>query len=146
LSCDLELRELRKEVAVRKSVTSYQDMEAMRGRSQEMVVRGVLCIMLTCSFHGLLLAADLPNCSFPAVYTFGDSLSDNGNANAAFPEQFMDAANWPNGVLAPRYPAGRYCDGWLLTDYIGENVDINFVVMQTDEGNFAALSLRCGFC
>jgi len=102
-------------------------MMAMRGRplAIAMVIQEVLCIMLMSSFfHGLLLVEGLPNCSFPAVYTFGDSLSDNGNAIAAFPEQFMEAANWPNGVSAPRYPAGRYCDGWLLTDFIGD-IDIH---------------------
>lgn len=105
------------------TVILYLAMEAMRERTLQvpkMVIRGVVFIMFMFSFYGLLLADDLPNCSFPAVYTFGDSLSDNGNANAAFPEQFQDAVAWPNGVLAPRYPSGRYCDGWLLTDYIGD--------------------------
>lgn len=85
-----------------------------------MVTREVLAIVLMWSFHGSLLVVALPNCSFPAVYSFGDSLSDNGNANAAFPDQFVET--WPNGVLAPRYPSGRYCDGWLLTDYIGDMI------------------------
>lgn len=100
----------------------YLVMEAIREeelRVSKMVLKNVLIIMLVFSTLDSLLADDLPNCSFPAVYTFGDSLSDNGNANAAFPEQFQDAVAWPNGVLAPRYPSGRYCDGWLLTDYIG---------------------------
>lgn len=104
-------------------------MEAT-GRERAMVIRGVLSVMLMCSFHGFSFAVDLPNCSFLAVYTFGDSLSDNGNANAAFPDQFMDSVTWPNGVLAPRYPAGRYCDGWLLTDYIGDMIDFDFDILK----------------
>ncbi|KAG0597517.1 hypothetical protein M758_12G001100 [Ceratodon purpureus] len=80
----------------------------------------VLCIVLVCTFHGFLMAEEIPTCWFPAVYTFGDSLTDNGNAVVAFSEQFMDSVTWPNGMLVPSYPAGRYCDGWLLTDYIGD--------------------------
>ncbi|KAG0553303.1 hypothetical protein KC19_12G000600 [Ceratodon purpureus] len=43
-------------------------------------------------------------------------------AVVAFSEQFMDSVTWPNGMLVPSYPAGRYCDGWLLTDYIAFGV------------------------
>ena len=65
-------------------------------------------------------AADLKNCSFSAVYSFGDSLTDNGNAIAALPEQFIDSESNPNGVNFPHHAADRYCDGRLLVDYIGK--------------------------
>lgn len=66
-----------------------------------------------------LTAAQLRNCSFSAVYSFGDSLTDNGNAIAGLPDQFIDSESNPNGVNFPHHAADRYCDGRLLVDYIG---------------------------
>ena len=45
------------------------------------------------------------NCSFSAVYSFGDSLTDNGNAIAALPEQFIDSEENLNGVNFPHHAA-----------------------------------------
>lgn len=81
---------------------------------------GALFLLLI-SFSSLgLPAAALENCSFSAVYSFGDSLTDNGNAIAALPDQFIDSEANPNGVNFPHHAADRYCDGRLLVDYIGK--------------------------
>lgn len=68
------------------------------------------------------LQTGLKNCSFPAVYAFGDSLTDTGNAIAAFPDQFASAELAPNGWSFPKHPADRYCDGKLLIDFLAFGV------------------------
>ena len=64
--------------------------------------------------------AALPNCSYPAVYAFGDSLTDTGNSIAAFPLQFGHAELDPNGVLFPTHAADRFTDGKLFVDFLGK--------------------------
>ena len=61
----------------------------------------------------------LPNCSFPAVYAFGDSLTDVGNAIAAYPEKFGHSEKDPFGVEFPTHPADRFTDGKLFIDFLG---------------------------
>merc|ERR1711915_880550 len=82
-----------------------------------------------CDFHsilfvlGLLLSAPFgstahvfaeDDCEFPAIFNFGDSNSDTGGLSAAF-----GAAPPPNGESFFHKPAGRYCDGRLVIDFIG---------------------------
>ena len=74
----------------------------------------VLCLMLQAA-----AAQPLPNCSYPAVYGFGDSLTDVGNAIAAFPDKFAGAELDPNGILFPMHAADRLSDGKLLVDFLG---------------------------
>lgn len=64
-------------------------------------------------------AQPLPNCSYPAVYAFGDSLTDVGNAIAAFPEKFAHSELNPYGVEFPMHPADRFTDGKLFIDFLG---------------------------
>lgn len=59
------------------------------------------------------------SCEFPAIFNFGDSNSDTGGKAASF------------GQLGPPYgesyfgvPAGRYCDGRLIIDFIGKDACI----------------------
>jgi hypothetical protein len=61
----------------------------------------------------------LPDCFYPALYAFGDSLTDVGNAIAAFPDQFKHAEIAPNGFQFPMHAADRLCDGKLLVDFMG---------------------------
>lgn len=90
----------------------------------ETMLRGCVAAALLVILIGFgfleLSAAQLQNCSYSAVYSFGDSLTDNGNAIAALPEQFIDSEENPNGVNFPHHAADRYCDGRLLVDYIGK--------------------------
>lgn len=53
-------------------------------------------------------------CQFPAIYNFGDSNSDTGGLSAAFGQ-----AASPSGQTFFHQPAGRYCDGRLIIDFIG---------------------------
>lgn len=66
-----------------------------------------------------LTAAALPNCSYPAIFAFGDSLTDTGNSIAAFPELFKEAELDPMGQEFPMHAADRYTDGKLLLDFLG---------------------------
>ena len=54
------------------------------------------------------------DCHFPAVFNFGDSNSDTGGLSSLF-----GAAPPPNGRTFFGMPAGRYCDGRLVIDFIG---------------------------
>jgi hypothetical protein len=69
-----------------------------------------------------LTAAALPNCSYPGIFAFGDSLTDTGNSIAAFPELFKDAELDPNGQEFPMHAADRYTDGKLLLDFLAFGV------------------------
>lgn len=53
-------------------------------------------------------------CHFPAIFNFGDSNSDTGGLSAAFGQ-----AGPPHGASFFGSPAGRYCDGRLVIDFIG---------------------------
>ncbi|KAG0564188.1 hypothetical protein KC19_8G090500 [Ceratodon purpureus] len=75
----------------------------------------MLCVLQVAS-------AALPNCSYPGVFAFGDSLSDTGNSIAAFPEKFANAELDPNGILFPTHAADRYTDGKLLLDFLAFGV------------------------
>ncbi|KAM0913007.1 hypothetical protein ACQ4PT_012441 [Festuca glaucescens] len=67
-------------------------------------------------------AAGGADCHFPAVFNFGDSNSDTGGLSAAF-----GAAPPPNGMTFFGSPAGRYCDGRLIVDFIVENLGIPYL-------------------
>lgn len=80
------------------------------------------CCLLSLQSLFLLTSAQLPNCSYPAVYAFGDSLSDTGNSIAAFPEKFANAEQDPNGLEFPMHAADRYTDGKLVVDFLAFGV------------------------
>lgn len=77
----------------------------------------VLLVMILCC--NTPVVESLPNCSYPALYNFGDSLSDVGNAIAAFPTQFKHAEMAPNGYQFPMHGADRLSDGKLFVDFMG---------------------------
>lgn len=77
----------------------------------------VLLVMSLCC--NAPVVESLPNCSYPALYNFGDSLSDVGNAIAAFPTQFKHAEMAPNGYQFPMHGADRLSDGKLFVDFMG---------------------------
>lgn len=57
---------------------------------------------------------------YPAIFTFGDSLVDNGNNN--YLASLARADFPPNGCdYGEPIPTGRFCNGKTLTDYIGIN-------------------------
>ncbi|OMO81625.1 Lipase, GDSL [Corchorus olitorius] len=68
----------------------------------------------------LVLAKD--PCHFPAIFNFGDSNSDTGGLSAAFGQ-----AGPPHGQSFFGSPAGRYCDGRLVIDFIAESLGLPYI-------------------
>lgn len=65
---------------------------------------------------------DFENCEFPAIFNFGDSNSDTGGLAASF-----TPPNFPNGETYFHMPAGRYCDGRLIIDFISNSLDLPYL-------------------
>ncbi|KAL1207355.1 Alpha-L-fucosidase 3 [Cardamine amara subsp. amara] len=61
-------------------------------------------------------------CHFPAIFNFGDSNSDTGGLSAAFGQ-----AGPPHGSSFFGSPAGRYCDGRLVIDFIAESLGLPYL-------------------
>ncbi|KAG0631128.1 hypothetical protein M758_1G229400 [Ceratodon purpureus] len=102
-------------------------MEFAMGKRQgdgaaRMLCLGALVVLCFVSQVTKAQAATLPNCSYPGVFSFGDSLSDVGNSIAAFPEQFAHAELDPNGHIFPQHAADRFTDGKLLVDFLAFGV------------------------
>jgi hypothetical protein len=54
--------------------------------------------------------------SYEAIFNFGDSISDTGNAEASYPP--LDK-NSPYGSTYFKHPSGRMSNGRLIIDFIG---------------------------
>lgn len=79
----------------------------------------VLAVTVAISCCCLFQAVDSKSiCSYPAVYAFGDSIAENGNAIASFPGQFKYEEMNPYGVTWPGHGADRWCDGKNFIDYL----------------------------
>ncbi|XP_022873783.1 GDSL esterase/lipase At3g26430-like [Olea europaea var. sylvestris] len=83
----------------------------------------------TLLFLTVILSLFIPNpvnaktiCEFPAIFNFGDSNSDTGGLSAAFGQ-----AGPPNGESYFHGPAGRYCDGRLVIDFIAESLGLPYL-------------------
>jgi hypothetical protein len=63
-------------------------------------------------------------CHFPAIFNFGDSNSDTGGLSAVFGQ-----APPPHGESYFHHPAGRYCDGRLIIDFIGTSYFSLFLLL-----------------
>ncbi|KAB2037266.1 hypothetical protein ES319_D03G062400v1, partial [Gossypium barbadense] len=61
-------------------------------------------------------------CQFPAIFNFGDSNSDTGGLSAAFGQSPP-----PNGLSYFGGPAGRYCDGRLVIDFIAQSLGLPYL-------------------
>ncbi|XP_042048629.1 alpha-L-fucosidase 3-like [Salvia splendens] len=70
----------------------------------------------------LSLACAATPCDFPAIFNFGDSNSDTGGLSAAFGQ-----AGPPAGESFFHGPAGRYCDGRLVIDFIAESFGLPYL-------------------
>lgn len=93
--------------------------DTCRMRRSNLVVVMVVSTLYLLRRHDVI-AATLPNCSFPAIYSFGDSLTDVGNGIAVFPDQFAHSELEPYGVSFPLHAADRFSDGHLVVDFFGE--------------------------
>ncbi|KAF7843659.1 GDSL esterase/lipase 5 [Senna tora] len=56
----------------------------------------------------------------PALFVFGSSIFDIGNNNYINTTSLNRANFWPYGETFFRYPTGRFSDGRLIPDFIGE--------------------------
>ena len=75
------------------------------------------CILF-CSVTNLHPIFASEECDFPAIFNFGDSNSDTGGLASAFPAFLVP----PYGETYFREPAGRFSDGRLIIDFIGEYI------------------------
>ncbi|CAN1282035.1 GDSL esterase/lipase At5g03980 [Linum perenne] len=76
----------------------------------------VLLLLLPLLPSSSATAPDLKACGFKAIYNFGDSLSDTGNAKIEFPGPH--AWKYPLGMTIGGEVTGRACDGLLIIDRI----------------------------
>ncbi|KAG8383337.1 hypothetical protein BUALT_Bualt04G0002000 [Buddleja alternifolia] len=73
-----------------------------------------------CSFLLLIVIAFssiievIAKSQYTTMYVFGDSLSDPGN------NEKVSANYWPYGIDFDKGPTGRFCNGKLLVDFLGE--------------------------
>ncbi|XP_051115562.1 GDSL esterase/lipase At1g54790-like [Andrographis paniculata] len=73
-----------------------------------------------------LLLLTLPTAisfGYPAVFNFGDSNSDTGNFLAGL----GGSLGLPNGRSYFHRPAGRFCDGRLIVDFLMDAMDLPFL-------------------
>lgn len=100
------------------------------------IIRQVFCVCLVLSLGTILLnpAIASETCDFPAIFNFGDSLSDTGGCAATF-----IAPKWPYGETFFHMPAGRFCDGRLMIDFIAQNLSLPYLGAYLDSlgTNFA---------
>lgn len=76
-------------------------------------------MMMNVAFLFLLLSKFIPsNGSPPGIFIFGDSLSDSGNNN--FIPTFVKSNYPPYGIDFPQGPTGRFSNGKLAVDIIGD--------------------------
>ncbi|KAJ7565392.1 hypothetical protein O6H91_02G058600 [Diphasiastrum complanatum] len=78
-------------------------------------------IVVSCGFSESAAAE-----CFPALFQFGDSLSDTGNVEALYPT-ISPAAFLPYGRTAFHKPADRYSDGRLVIDFLAQAINLPFI-------------------
>jgi len=88
-------------------------------------------LLYFCSITNSLAASK--KCNFPAIFNFGDSNSDTGGLSAAFGQ-----AGPPHGESYFHHPAGRYCDGLLIVDFLGTS--ILFIFSQSLTSLYVSIS------
>ena len=62
---------------------------------------------------------------FTAIYSFGDSLTDTGNALASSPLIFSQIGSSPYGETYFHKPTGRCSNGRLVIDFLGKQHSLN---------------------
>lgn len=71
---------------------------------------------------------------YPAIFAFGDSLSDTGNNNNLF--TLAKAVQPPYGRdFVSHAPTGRFCNGLIGTDYLAELVGLPFLPPYLSAGD-----------
>ncbi|XP_042460542.1 GDSL esterase/lipase At1g28600-like [Zingiber officinale] len=83
----------------------------------------------------LLLEAHQASSCFSAIFSFGDSLQDTGNAAHMFVNSAL--SNPPYGTTYFHKATGRYCDGRIILDFIAESLGLPFVPPFLVGGDFS---------
>ena len=86
-------------------------MEAHKLRS---VMYGLAVVVPVIMLLQNLVLGATDECVYSGIINLGDSNSDTGGLSAAFGQ-----AQSPHGESFFHAPAGRYCDGRLVVDFIG---------------------------
>lgn len=82
----------------------------------------LLALAISSSLIVIQGSAERGPCEFPAIFNFGDSNSDTGGLSAAFGQ-----AGPPHGETFFHSPAGRYCDGRLVIDFIAQSLKLPYL-------------------
>ncbi|XP_015573664.1 GDSL esterase/lipase At3g27950 isoform X2 [Ricinus communis] len=88
---------------------------------------GILVLEMIAQSKVVMSGTHLQQCEFQAVYNFGDSNSDTGGISAALSE-----VTSPNGETFFGHPAGRFCDGRLIIDFLAERVKLPYLSPYLD--------------
>lgn len=94
---------------------------------------------LSLSLHLLLvlLPAATSDCSAEpnrgALFIFGDSFLDAGNNNYINTTTLDRADFWPYGETYFEFPTGRFSDGRLVSDFVGNESHITYELFLHDE-------------
>lgn len=103
--------------------------------SLKTVLKLVALSVVLSSFAEPNTVSALKECYFPAIFNFGDSNSDTGGLNSAFPG-FLSP---PYGETYFREPAGRFSDGRLVIDFIAESFKLPYLNAYLDSLRSAGL-------
>jgi hypothetical protein len=92
-------------------------MELVGEKLRQVMSWVIISTVLTLVIVSSCSVIEAKKCSFPAIFNFGDSNSDTGGLSAAFGQ-----VRPPNGITFFHTPAGRYCDGRLVIDFLGNQI------------------------
>ncbi|KAJ8747377.1 hypothetical protein K2173_011795 [Erythroxylum novogranatense] len=100
-------------------------LSLMRSRTTTILASIIVFLVSLAPQYCTVLATS--HCHFPAIFNFGDSNSDTGGLSAVFGQ-----APPPHGESFFHGPAGRYCDGRLLIDFIAEHLGLPYLSAYLD--------------
>ncbi|KAL9246525.1 hypothetical protein vseg_020047 [Gypsophila vaccaria] len=88
----------------------------------------LLLLAIAAAQQALLVPVGARNTSpFPAVFNFGDSISDTGSFSATF-----GRVPYPCGMTFFGKSSGRVCDGRLIIDFIAEKLGLPYLSAYLD--------------
>lgn len=85
-----------------------------------------LVLVAACHFVFSCKVAASGGCRFPALFSFGTSLSDTGNG-VLTNRIFNSSAQFPYGETYFGRPSGRFCDGRIMLDFLAQSIGLPLV-------------------
>ncbi|KAK4417459.1 GDSL esterase/lipase [Sesamum alatum] len=95
------------------------------------IMETFLAVLLLMSAAGYIALEATAEPQFTAMYVFGDSLSDPGN-NIYFNDTLTKANYWPYGIDSDIGATGRFSNGRILVDFIGEFLGFPLIPSYAD--------------